>query len=275
MILAAILAAIVGWTGLEPENQLAGRKLSEGYMQGKVALVCRWSLDSVEGREAVKRLQRVWQSYKSKPFIALGSLAGGAGVGPTAKSFAKREGLTLPLYREAGLQEGAPVFEKSPWFYVVDATGRISYKGTDGRLAEERVVLALTDYAAPPDAAYWRRLIDSELDVLPGRAYMHIVEFRKRFPAAAADYDDSFAALKERSEVVKMAQLEAFSAKAKDFDPSAGKATLKSLLSKIAATARAYEPFKSHSDAAVVQETKNCLADLKWAEAAIKAHVKK
>lgn len=275
MILAAMLAAIVGWTGLEPESQLAGRRLSEGYMQGKVALVCRWSLDSAEGREAVARLQRVWQSYKSKPFVALGSLIGGAGDAPSAKSFAKREGITLPLYREAGLEDGAPVFAKSPWFYVLDATGRLSYKGTDERLAEERVVLALTDYAAPPDAAYWRRLIDSEIDVLPGRAYMHIVEFRKRFPAAAADYDESFAALKARSEVVKMAQLEAFSAKAKDFDPGAGKAELRSLLLKISTTVRAYEPFKGHPDAAVVQEAKNCLADLKWAEAAINAHVKK
>ena len=112
MILAAMLAAIVGWTGLEPESQLAGRRLSEGYMQGKVALVCRWSLDSAEGREAVARLQRVWQSYKSKPFVALGSLIGGAGDAPSAKSFAKREGITLPLYREAGLEDGAPVFKQ-------------------------------------------------------------------------------------------------------------------------------------------------------------------
>ena len=49
MILAAILAAIVGWTGLEPENQLAGRKLSEGYMQGKVALVCGPVVYCLEG----------------------------------------------------------------------------------------------------------------------------------------------------------------------------------------------------------------------------------
>ena len=249
--------------------------MSAGYMQGKVALVCRWSVDSREGREAMSRLQRVWQSYKSKPFVAIGSLIDGDDSAQEAKSFVKKEELTFPVYCNAGLEKGAPVFAKSPWFYVVDATGQISYKGTDARLAEERVVLALTDYAVPPNAAYLRRLIDSELDVLPGRAYMHILEFRKTYPAAAADYDASFDGLKVRSEVVKMAQLEAFSAKAKDFDPNAGKAALKSLLSKISTTARAYEPFKSHSDPAIVQEAKNCLADLKWTEAALKAHIKK
>ena len=275
MIFAIILAAAIGWTGLEPECHIGGRKMSAGYMQGKVALVCRWSVDSREGREAMSRLQRVWQSYKSKPFVAIGSLIDGDDSAQEAKSFVKKEELTFPVYCNAGLEKGAPVFAKSPWFYVVDATGQISYKGTDARLAEERVVLALTDYAAPPNAAYLRRLIDSELDVLPGRAYMHILEFRKTYPAAAADYDASFDGLKVRSEVVKMAQLEAFSAKAKDFDPNAGKAALKSLLSKISTTARAYEPFKSHSDPAIVQEAKNCLADLKWTEAALKAHIKK
>lgn len=271
MTFALILAAAVGWSGLEPENQIGGRKLSEGYMQGKVALVCRWESKSEAGRDALVRLQQVWQSYKSKPFVLLGSCIDG---GASAKSFVEGKGITFPVYSGAGLSEGAPAYEKKPYFYLVDASGRLSYKGTDERRAEEAVVIALTNYASPPDAAYWKRLIDSEVDVLPGRAYLHMVEFRKRFPAEGAAYDERFKEFKSRSEVVKLAQLEAFSEKAKDFDPHAGKQKLGALLSKISTTMRVYEAFKGHGDPLVVQEAKNCLADLKWAEIALKAHLK-
>ena len=275
MTFSLILAAVIGWSGLEAENQIGGRKLSEGYMQGKVALVCRWGSGSKEGREAIVRLQQVWQSYKSKPFVLLGSHIDGEGSVLSAKAFVKDKGVSFPVYTEAGLEKGAPIFEKKPYFYVVDATGRVFYKGTDERRAEESVVIALTNYASPPDAAYWMRLIDSELDVLPGRAYMHMVEFRKRFPDEGKAYDDRVKELKARSEVVKMAQLETFAEKVRDFDPHEGKVKLRSLASKISTTARAYEPFKGHGDPLIVQEAKNCLADLKYAEIAIKAHLAK
>ena len=275
MTFALILAAAVGWTGLEPDNQIGGRKLSEGYMQGKVALVCRWGAKSAEGRESLVRIQHVWQSYKSKPFVALGSHVDGEGSAAQAKSFVKNKAITYPVYSEAGLEKGAPVFADIPYFYVVDATGRLMYKGLDERRAEEAVVLSLTNYASPPDAAYWMRLIDSEIDVLPGRAYVHLQEFRKKFPSEARAYDDQFKSLKARSEVVKMAQLEAFSATAKDFDPNASKGKLQGLLAKIKSAYGAYEVFKGHSDPVIVQEAKNCLADLKWAESAIRACVGK
>ena len=275
MTFALILAAAVGWTGLEPDNQIGGRKLSEGYMQGKVALVCRWGAKSEEGRESLARLQQVWQSYKSKPFVVLGSHVEGEGSLAQAKSFVKESAITYPVYAEAGLEKDAPHFKRVPYFYVVDATGRVFYKGMDERRAEEAVVISLTNYASPPDAAYWSRLIDSEIDVLPGRAYMHLQEFRKKFPSDAKAYDDRFKNLKARSEVVKMAQLEAFSARAKDFDPNASKGKLQGLLAKIKSASDAYEAFKGHSDPVIVQEAKNCLADMKWAEAAIKACVGK
>ena len=51
--------------------------------------------------------------------------------------------------------------------------------------------------------------------------------------------------------------------------------TLAVLLVAMAAFCAILSVWTEHSDAAVVQEAKNCLADLKWAEAAIKAYVKK
>ena len=275
MTYALILAAALGWTGLEPDSHIGGRKLSEGYMQGKVALVCRWGLDSQESRESVSRLEHVWQSYKSKPLVILGSLTEGSGSPAKAKTFVKSKGISYSVYSGAGLEKGAPVFEKVPYFYVIDASGKMVYKGSDERRAEEAIVQALTNYASPPDADYWSRLIDSEIEVLPGRAYMHLNEFRKLFPGESKAYDDRFKALKARSEVVKMAQLETFAAKVRDFDPNESKSNLQSMLSKLKSASKAYEPFKGHSDPFIAQEAKNCLADLKWAEIALKAHVGK
>ena len=268
---ALVLAAAIGWTGLTPEAHVGGRKLSEGYMQGKVALVCRWGAKSEEDRGAMLRLQQVWDSYKSKPLVMLGSHAADRGSVAVAKSFVKDSGITFPVYAEAGIANGVPTFSKTPSFYVVDATGRMLYRGLDERRAEEAVVIALTNYASPPNAAYWTRLLQYEVDVLPGRALMHLEEFRKRFPAEAKAFDDQYKALKARSEARKLAKLEAFAAKARDFDPSAGKGRLQKLLSQVKAAGDAYESLKEHADPAIVQEAKNCLADLKWAEVALKA----
>lgn len=63
---AALAQAGVGWKNLEAENQLGGRKTSAGYLQGKVVMVCK------DAGQA-SRMEAVWQSFKSKPFVLIGA----------------------------------------------------------------------------------------------------------------------------------------------------------------------------------------------------------
>lgn len=268
---ALILAAAVAWTGLEPENQLGGRKVSAGYLQGKVVMVDRWGATCPPCRTMLPRLEHVWRNYKTKPFVLLGGHCPGMGSAEQVKAAVAEHSLTYPVYEGAGLASGEPGFSKIPFIYVVDATGRVVYAGHDERRAEEAAVRAMTNLAAPPDEEYWRRLVDFELDVLPGRAFLHIREFSKKFPAAAKAYSGAAAELKKRVGVEKLAQLEEFSRTAKDFDPNGKDMALKTLLGKIQAVAKAYEPYKALEDAVLAQEARNCLADLAWAEAGVKA----
>jgi hypothetical protein len=275
MSFAFFLAAFTAWTGLTSENHLGGRKVSEGYLQGKVVLVQRWRGTDASSSRALERMERVWQSYKTKPFVLLGSHVPGAGTVSALEDVLAEGAITYPLYAGADLKELAPLSDKIPFYYVVDATGRVTFRGSNERLAEMALVNALTNLASPPRAAYWQRLIDSERDVLPGRAYLHLLEFRKRFPEEAAAYDGLFRALKADSTVEKLAKLEEFSRQAKDFDPRARAFEAKQMQMKIARTIKAYEVLKEEADPFKRQEAKNCLADLAWAAAALKARLDK
>lgn len=274
MFATFFFAALTAWTGVAPENHLGGRKISEGYLQGKVVLVHRWHGAVSASRDALPRMEKVWQSYKMKSFVLLGSHGSGNGSVPAAQSAVREYGLTYPVYGGADIKDGVPLSDRIPYYYVVDATGHVAFSGTDGRLAEAAVVNALTNLASPPDIGSWRRLIDFELDVLPGRAYLHLMEFRKRFPAAAKAYDEVYRRLRADAEVVKLARLEAFSREAKDFDPNAKTHVARSMLQKIGRTVKAYESLKESDDPVKVQEAKNCLADLIWAAIALKARLK-
>jgi hypothetical protein len=137
------------------------------------------------------------------------------------------------------------------------------------------LVNALTNLASPPNVAYWKRLIDFERDVLPGRAYVHLQEFRKAFPSEAKAYDADYGRLRADSTVQKLARLEIFSRQAKDFDPRSKPFERRQMLAKITRTLSAYSDLKNASDPVKAQEAKNCLADLLWARAALKARIEK
>lgn len=275
MMLQFLLAALVPWTGVGPENHLGGRKVSEGYLQGKVVFVQRWDATQARSLDTLNRMERVWQSYKTKPFVLLGSHVTGSGAIAAAEKAISDAALTYPVYGAADLKDRAPLSDKIPYFYVVDALGRVSYRGSDERLAEMALVNALTNLASPPNARYWSRLVDHELDVLPGRALVHLTEFRKLFPEAAKAYEGEYRRLRADVTVQKLARLEEFSRVAKDFDPRTPAFKAKELLMKIDRTIAAYNSLKEESNPVFVQEAKNCLADLLWAQAALKARFEK
>lgn len=265
VISSLVLAALVGWTGVGKDDYLGGRKVSAGYLQGKVVLVNKWGTDA-ESRAQLPRLEQVWTSFKSKQFILLGSFCGNDDA--ETQNLIKSAGLTYPVYRNAALASREPEFEKTPFLYVLDATGQIVYRGRDERFAEEAVVRAITNLGAPPTATYWQKLIDSEKEVLPGRAYLHLTEFRKRFPKEAAAYAALYKELKSIHDIEKLAKIVEFARRARDYDPTAKRQKFKITKAKIEMAIKSGEALKQHDNPNVVQEAKNSLADLKWAAAA-------
>ena len=263
--MAASLVQAVEWKNVDAEHYLGGRKASAGYLQGKVVLVDRWGYKCPPCRQLMPRLEAVWQSYKSKPFVLLGGHCPGWGTKEEVAELAKELELTYPLYEGAGLKEKEPEFDAIPFLYVIDATGRIVYRGRDERQAEAAVVTALTNLASPPNRAYWQRLIAAEVDVLPGRAYLHIEQYRKFNTRDPKAFEDELAKLKEIKNIKKLANLEGFSRSAKDSDPTNKRAKVKISKAKIEMAIKNFEELKKSDNPVVVQEAKNCLADLTWA----------
>jgi len=261
---AAFAADGVAWKNLDDLHRIGGRKVSEGYLRGKVVLVCRWGYDSQPSQALLPRMEEIWRSFKSKPFVLLGGHCPGRGETDAVKTFVEGKKFTCPIYEDAGLSENEPEGLDVPFLYVVDETGKVRYKGKDERLATERIVTLLTDMEAPKNVAMWESFLNFELMALPGRGFIRLSEFRKKFPEAAKKYDEEYKRLKNDAEVQKLVRLVAFAKMAKDFDPANKKTKGKVTKSRIETTVKVYEPLKESKNALVAQEAKNSLADLKW-----------
>jgi len=270
-LLLSGLAGAVEWKSLDAAHHLGGRKASEGYLQGKVVLVCRWSPEDALSKEMLRRMEDIWQGFKTKPFVVLGGSCEGRGTTDAAKRVVGESSLTYPAYAGAALGVGEPDFTDVPFLYVVDETGKVVYFGKEDRNATQAVVMALTDMESPRNLEQWKSFLDFELEVLPGRAYLRADEFRKKYPAEAKAYYAKFKELTSIPDVKRLSELVAFSRKAKDMRAFDAKTAVKkqkfakmidSAISKFASLAEAKDP-------RVSQEAKNALADLKWTRAAL------
>lgn len=260
------------WRNLDEEHHLGGRMASSGYLLGKVVLVDRWGAKCPPCRELLPQVEEIWRSFKGRQFVVLGGHCAGWGGAEQVKALIREKNLTFPVYEDAGLKFGEPEFDAIPFLYVVDATGRIVYRGREERTAREVIVNALTDLENPRDLAQWKRFLAFELENLPGLAYLRLTEFKKKFPAEAKEYASQFKALSARQEVKQLAALVEFSRKARDTQKigpkdNAKRQKLKSLIEGVISKSKR---LKDSSDPKVAQEAKNALADLKWKLAAIK-----
>ena len=244
LVATFVVSAFGGvWRNLNDESRQGGRKTSEGYLQGKVVMVCR-------GREYMPRMESVWQSFKTKPFVLIGALG------------EKNPDCTFPMYDGAGLASGEP---ETP-VYVVDAVGKVVYKGDDDRLATEAVVTALTDLEAPRSQAQVREMLDFELQNMPAHAYLRFGAFKRKYPAAAKEYDAKIKELRAVKDVDKVAKLVALAKQVKDvkaFGPKQKMQQAKFVKNVKDAISR-YAPLKESADPRLAQEAKNALADLQW-----------
>lgn len=131
------------WKGLSSENWYSGRKISAADLKGKVVMVDEWGVRCPPCRALLPRMEEIWKSFKSKPFVLIGSHR--QGRQPEAvEELVKKNNLTYPIYERAGI-EGEPSNGGGiPFIYVVDAVGKIVYSGRSEREAVEAVVNALT-----------------------------------------------------------------------------------------------------------------------------------
>ena len=271
LLCAVSLQAGVEWRNVDQEHYLAGRKASEGYLQGKVVLVDRWGLGCPPCRALLPRVEEIWRSFRTKPFVVIGGHCNGWGDAAGIKKLAKDLGLTYSIYEEAGLAVGEPQFSGIPFLYVVDETGKVVYMGHDERNATQAIVTALTDLEAPRNLAQWKRFLDFELETLPGRAFLRLAEFKKKFPAEARAYADREKELKAIPDVKKLSELVEFAKKAKDMREFGAKKKVQKAkfekLVKDAISGSKYSSLLESGDPRVVQEAKNSIADLKWTAA--------
>ncbi len=273
IVSSLVLATMVTWTGVDTESHLGGRKVSQGYLQGKVVLVYKWDK---EHAEHLSRLQEVWESFRSKQFMLVGSYRGeSAAEGREGlKALVKKAGVTFAVYDGAGVEGEVPNV-----IYVLDGTGACVWRGSDERLAEEAVVKAITNLAYPADIGYYKRLLKKEKDTLKGRTWNHLRELEKRMikdkkfaKTVTAEDKKEFAAMKKElkanKDIEKLGNLVEFARIARDYNPKARKQKVRIDKSKINATIKAGEVLLKSEDPVVVQEVKNSLADLKMAAAA-------
>lgn len=262
VITPLLLATAIAWTGVEPGGHLGGRPASPGYLQGKVILVdCR---DYTKDPAALERMEELWNNFKTKSFVLVGSHEGAPDE--EVKKALKAAGVTYPVYRGAAF--AAKTFERLDGgvIYVIDDTGRMIIKTRQEHRAQECIVSAIANAAFPRTAKRYGKILDYELDVLPGKAYNHLKEMREKFPVEAKAYDDAWKRLDADTEVKRVAKLEAVVAAVRDF---AGDPARRPTREKMASVIEAYEPLKASANKLLSQEVKNCIADLKWAMAAL------
>ncbi|MBR3220592.1 MAG: TlpA family protein disulfide reductase [Kiritimatiellae bacterium] len=264
-------AGAAGWRNIDDAHHLGGRRASEGYMKGKVVLVDRWGAHCPPCRKMLPQVERIWQSFKTKSFVVLGGHCAGWGTADEVRRIVDENKLTYPVYEDAGLAEGEPQFNAIPFLYVVDETGIVAYKGHSERAATQAIVTALTDMDAPRDVGQWRRFLDFELKELPGKAYLRLEEFSKKFPQEAKEYAEAKRELERVPDIKELVELVKFAKQAKDmpvFDEKR-KDKKQKFAKMVEAAIAKYAPLKESKDLRVAQEAKNAIADLKWTQAAL------
>lgn len=277
MVCAACLAAGAApgaansWQGVTPEARISGRMVSPGYLKGKVVLLdCRnYAAKTKENIEAVKYFQTVWAGYKTKPFVVLGSHAGGRKK--IAAAIAERCQATYPIYAGASVANasGENAVKGEDRVYVFDSTlQKVLYSGSDPREATGVAASAIMATTTPMTAKQFEYLLDWEIPNLPGQAFNRLKEYREKFKAESAKYDEDWKRLSKDAEITKLAKLVSFTEEVKDRDPNSKQAQ-KLTAGMLAGAIKKYESLKDSENPDVVQEAKNCLAELKWVAATL------
>ena len=147
-LLCPIMANAVAWVNLDEAHHYSGPSLTEKDLEGKVVLVDNWGVNCPPCRASLPRIQQIWESFKTKPFVIIGSHCQGKAP-DKVKELVEENKLTYPMYERVGLAEGAPAFNAIPFIYVINHRGRVVYSGHSDREATEALVTAIADIGQP------------------------------------------------------------------------------------------------------------------------------
>lgn len=147
-LLCPVMLNAVAWVNLDESHHYSGPSLTEKDLEGKVVLVDNWGVNCPPCRASLPRIQEIWQSFKSKPFVLIGSHCQGRSP-EKVKELVEANKLTYPMYERVGLAEGAPSFKAIPFIYVVNHRGRVIFAGHSDREATEALVTAIADIGQP------------------------------------------------------------------------------------------------------------------------------
>ena len=241
---------------------------SAGYLRGKVVLVDCRDYSKTSSIEAARQLQTLWETFKSKPFVLIGSHRFGD------KEVAKRRiaelKLTYPVYADAALAENEPGDGwQGEFLYAIEPVGRRILYTTELKKATSKVGNAIMAVRVHDSPAQYRYFLDWEIAVLPGQALNTLQDFQKAFPKAfTAEYAAKLKEFSADKEIADLAKLENICRQARDYDVGA-RGAKKLTASRVEAIIAKFSYLKSSANPFVVQEAKNCLADLKWLQASL------
>ncbi len=265
------------WTGIEPASRIGGRMASCGYMRGKVVLLDCRDYSKSSGHNLAE-LQKIWESYKTKPFVLLGAHTSSGESADAAKNIVESR-VAYPVYSNVGLKDssGNDVVLK-PGLHVFDITGRRLYYGNDLRQAQGIVGPAIFAVRIPSSVRQWKETLDYEIAKLPGSAYLRIRDLRTRkdvlkalaaeFPDSVKEYAKVWNGYRASQEIIKLAKLVEMARLVKDRDKSSAKSK-RITATQISSRSARYEILKTSENPFVVQEAKNSFADLEFAKAEI------
>lgn len=129
------------WKGFSADDWYAGKRLSERDFRNKVVLVYAWNSKEKASVALLSRIEEIWTSFKDKPLVVVGSHRGGRN--PKIPNACKQLGLTFPMYEGAAFGK-EPSVTRYPYIYIVNAHGKVVYRGVSDRSATEALVEALT-----------------------------------------------------------------------------------------------------------------------------------
>ena len=283
-LLAAVAAALSAeagweWTNVKPESRIGGRMISVGYLKGKVVLLDHRDYGDEKEFPAIQRLQAIWATYKTKPFVLVGSHYGKHDRERVEKVM-KKFGVTFPVYDDVRLMKTdwsdedrasmKQTYESGkPLLMVMDSTcTKRLYYGYDDRSATGVIGSAIMGASRPMAPKQWDYLLKWETNNLPGKAYVRLKDYRAQYPRDAAKFDAFWAKCKDSDELNQLAKLVELSRLVKDRDTNS--ASAKKITPEVLEKAiEKYSPLKQSEDPAVSQEAKNALADIKWSASSL------
>ncbi len=256
------------WQNVGAPNRMGGRMISAGYLRGKIVLLDRRDYGDVskENRQAMQELKSIWATYKTKPFILLGSDTGDSSI-KRVQAVIKKLEITYPVYQGAEFELNDSI-DTNP-IQIYDSTGSVQlYSGKDLHTARGILGSTILATAVPMTAKDYGQLLDYEIENLPGRAYLRLRDFRTRFPQDSLRYEEAWQRLSADKTILRLAKLVDLARLVKDrdrADATAQKLTPAILMKTIAK----YEDLKQHENEFLAQEAKNAIAEITWASATL------